>query len=121
VQVTGPALKELLSPDKVLQEKAFTHHEPHHKGQFSASDSLGYIAKESLLIRGLLKIICFFLIKTSKSKSPDDPAVKIMLRGLQENPLESFISTAPEVFSEKLVSRILHIANLGGKNGKARQ
>lgn len=121
VQVTGPELKELLSPDKVLQEKAFTHHVRHHKGRFSASDSLGLMAKESRFIKGLLKIICFFLIKTSKSKSPDDPAVKIMLRGLQENPLESFISTAPEVFSEKLVSRILHIANLGGKNGKARQ
>ena len=120
VQVAGAPLEELVSPVSVLQQKVFTRHERHHKGEFSASDSLGLLATESRFIRGLLKIIRFFLIKTSKSKSADDPAVKIMIRGLEENPLESFISTAPEVFSEKLVSRILRAANHGGKNGKTR-
>ena len=121
VQVAGPTLEELISPDSVLQQKVFTHHERHHKGEFTCSDSLGLMATESRFIRGLLKFVRYFLIKTSKSKSADDPAVKIMLRGLEENPLESFISTAPEIFSEKLVSRILRAANHGGrKNGKTR-
>ena len=121
VQVAGPALEELVSPDSLLQQKVFTQHERHHKGEFTCSDSLGLMATESRFIRGILKAVRFFLIKTSKSKSADDPAVKIMLRGLEENPLESFISTAPEVFSEKLVSRILRAANHGGnRNGKVR-
>ena len=120
VEVDGPSLQELVSPDRLLQEKVFTRHERHHKGQFTASDSLGLMASESRFIRRLLKITAFFLIKTSKSKSPEDPAVKIMLRGFTENPLESFISTAPGIFSERLVSFILRSANHGGKNGKAR-
>ena len=118
VQVEGAALEELVSLDDVLQQKVFTQHERHHKGEFSASDSLGLMATESRFVRGLLKVVRFFLIKTSKSKSADDPAVKIMIRGLEENPLESFISTAPEVFTEKLVSRILRAANHGGKKWK---
>ena len=120
VQVEGAVLEELVSPDQILQTKVFTNHERHHKGEFSASDSLGLMATESRFVRGLLKVVRFFLIKTSKSKSADNPAVKIMIRGLEENPLESFISTAPEVFTEKLVSRILRAANHGGKNGKTR-
>ena len=120
IQLEGASLEELVSPDDVLQQKVFTQHERHHKGEFSASDSLGLMATESRFVRGLLKVVRFFLIKTSKSKSADDPAVKIMIRGLEENPLESFISTAPEVFTEKLVSRILRAANHGGKNGKTR-
>lgn len=118
VQVEGTSLEELVSPDDVLQQKVFPQHERHHKGEFSASDSLGLMATESRFVRGLLKVVRFFLIKTSKSKSADDPAVKIMIRGLEENPLESFISTAPEVFTEKLVSRILRAANHGGKKWK---
>ena len=118
IQLEGASLEELVSPDDVLQQKVFTQHERHHKGEFSASDSLGLMAAESHFVRGLLKVVRFFLIKTSKSKSADDPAVKIMIRGLEENPLESFISTAPEVFSEKLVSRILQAANHGGKKWK---
>lgn len=120
VQIEGETLEKLVSPDSVLQQNVFTQHERHHKGNFNASDSLGHMATESSFIRGLLKVVRFFLIKTSKSKSADDPAVKIMIRGLEENPLESFISTAPEVFSEKLVSRILRAANHGGQNGKTR-
>ena len=123
IQLEGASLEELVSPDDVLQQKVFTQHERHHKGEFSASDSLGLMATESRFVRGLLKVVRLFLIKTSKSKSADDPAVtsksksaddpavKIMIRGLEENPLESFISTAPEVFTEKLVSRILRAAN----------
>ena len=118
IQLEGASLEELVSPDDVLQQKVFTQHERHHKGEFSASDSLGLMATESRFVRGLLKVVRFFLIKTSKSKSADDPAVKIMIRGLEENPLESFISTAPEVFTEKLVSRILRAANHGGKKWK---
>ena len=118
VQVAGPALEELVSPDSLLQQKVFTQHERHHKGEFTCSDSLGLMATESRFIRGILKVVRFILIKTSKSKNADDPAVKIMLRGLEENPLESFISTAPEVFSEKLVSRILRAAN-HGRNKKS--
>ena len=111
VEVSGASLQELVSPDSELQQKVFIKHEQHKKGEFDSSDNLNLIATQSRFIRRLLKILRFFLIKTSKSKSADDPAVKIMLAALQENPLESFISTAPQAFNEKVVKFILKRVN----------
>lgn len=111
VEVSGASLQELVSPDRELQQKVFIKHEQHKKGEFDSSDNLNLIATQSRFIRRLLKILRFFLIKTSKSKSADDPAVKIMLAALQENPLESFISTAPQAFNEKVVRFILKRVN----------
>ena len=111
VDVSGSTLQELVSPDSVLQQKVFIKHEQHKKGEFDSSDNLNLMASQSRFLRGVLKILRFFLIKTSKSKRADDPAVKIMLAALQENPLESFISTAPQVFNEKVVKFIIKCAN----------
>ncbi|MCR4953279.1 MAG: glycoside hydrolase family 3 C-terminal domain-containing protein, partial [Treponema sp.] len=121
VNVHGEPLENLVSPDSVLQEKAFAHHERHHKGNFDGSDSLGYMAAQSNFINGLLKILRFFLVATSKSKSAEDPAVKIMIRGLEENPLESFISTAPGIFGERLVNFLVKRANAGGRAASSRE
>lgn len=118
VNVSGDSLFTLVSPDSTLQKKVFTHHERHKKGEFDGSDCLGLMATQSHFISGLLKILRFFLVITSKSKSSQDPAVKIMISGLQENPLESFISTAPEVFSERLVNFLVKRANSGGRKWK---
>ena len=51
------------------------------------------------------------IIITSQSKSKEDPAVKIGITGLEENPLESLISISGGRITEKFARKIVKFAN----------
>lgn len=84
---------------------------PHKKGEFTVSDSFGDMAKKSFSVRFVLGIFEKLMVMSSKSKSREDPAVKIGLSGLRENPAESLISTGGGAVSEKLVRWLVKKAN----------
>ena len=69
------------------------------------------MSKESAYVRNLLKLFRLFIILTSQSKSKDDPAVKIGITGLEENPLESLISISNGRITEKMARKIVKSAN----------
>lgn len=84
---------------------------PHCKGEFTVSDSLGDMSKHCSTVKFLLWAFEKFMILSSKSKSLEDPAVKITLCGLKENPAESLISTGGGAVSEKFIRWIVKKAN----------
>lgn len=83
----------------------------HSKGNFTLSDSLGDMAKESSFIRKILKVFELGVIIANKGKSKEDPSVKIVISAVKENPLESLISTSGGAISEKVASWLLKKAN----------
>ncbi|MCR4790205.1 MAG: glycoside hydrolase family 3 C-terminal domain-containing protein [Treponemataceae bacterium] len=111
VKVSGKKIEELVSPDKELMEKVFIPLKENKKGSYTSKDSLGFMAKGSSFIRKLLKFLEFILVATSENKSADDPAVKITIYALKENPLESLISTAGGIFTESRVNFLVRKAN----------
>ncbi len=111
LSLEGASLSELCPPDEEEQSGFFTNRELRKKGEFTITDSLGLMAKESAFVRGLLGIISFILVMSSESKSRDDPAVKISLAALRENPLESLISTSGGAISEHFAQLIVKKAN----------
>ena len=101
------------TPDAALYQDFFTNtfFEQHHRGTFTTADNLGDMAKESLFVKIVLKIILQIFLFSAHGKSKKDPSVKIAVSAIMENPLESLISITNGVFSEKLVARILRAAN----------
>ena len=69
------------------------------------------MAQESTYVKYLLKLYKLVLVLSSKSKSTDDPAVKIGITGIEENPLESLISISGGRVTEKLARKIVKKAN----------
>ena len=96
---------------KEEQEGIFVKHPRHKKGEFTVTDSLIAMSKESAYVRVLLKIYRLVIILSSKSKSTDDPAVKIGITGIEENPLESLISISGGRITKKFARRIVKQAN----------
>lgn len=78
---------------------------------FTISDSMGDMAEKSLRVRILLKIFAFAIRIMNKGKSKEDPAVKIAVSALEENPLESLISTSGGVITYKFAKRIVKWSN----------
>ena len=111
VKIKGCDIHELVRTDKEEQEGIFIKHPCHKKGEFTLTDSLIAMSKESLYVRLLLKIYRLVIILTSPSKSKDDPAVKIGITGIEENPLESLISISGGRITEKFARRIVRFAN----------
>ena len=111
IKVQGYDIHELVRRDKEEQEGIFVKHPRHKKGEFTVTDSLIAMSQESTYVRVLLKIYRLVIILTSKSKSPDDPAVKIGITGIEENPLESLISISGGRVTEKLARKIVKKAN----------
>ena len=111
IKVQGQDIHELVQTDKQEQEGIFIKHPRHKKGEFTVTDSLIAMSQESTYVRVLLKIYRLVIILTSKSKSPDDPAVKIGITGIEENPLESLISISGGRVTEKLARKIVKKAN----------
>ena len=101
------------TPDAALYNDFFTNtfYEQHHRGTFTTADNLGDMAKESLFVKIVLKIILWIFLSSAHGKSKKDPSVKIAISAIEENPLESLISITNGIFSEKLVARILRAAN----------
>ena len=69
------------------------------------------MAKESLFVKLVTKIILRIFLFSARGKSKNDPSVKIAISAILENPLESLISITKGVFSEKLVAKIVRAAN----------
>lgn len=111
VQIVGEEITALLPSDSENQAKVFVRHERHKRGEFTVNDTLSEMAKYSAYVRCLLKLFEFYIIMNSESKSRDDPAVKINISGIAENPLECLISISGGLISEKLVAKILKSAN----------
>ncbi len=102
------------TPDAALYNAFFTdcYYAQHHRGTFTTADNLGDMAKESVAVRMILRIIIRVLLFSMKGKSKDDPSVKIAISAIEENPLESLISITNGVFSEKRMRGILRLANI---------
>ena len=111
IKVEGYDIHELVRTDKEEQEGIFIKHPRHKKGEFTITDSLIEMSKESTYVRILLKIYRLVIILSSKSKSTDDPAVKIGISGIEENPLESLISISGGRITTKFARRIVKHAN----------
>ena len=111
VKIKGEDIHELVRPDKEEQAGIFIKHPCHKKGEFTVTDSLIAMSKESAYVRILLKLYKLVIIMTSPSKSKDDPAVKIGITGVEENPLESLISISGGRITEKLARKIVKFAN----------
>ncbi|MCR5698660.1 MAG: fibronectin type III-like domain-contianing protein, partial [Treponemataceae bacterium] len=100
------------------KSRVFKNSLVHKKGEFTCQDSLFVMAKESRFVRNLVNLLEFLLVLISESKSREDPANKITIYGLEENPIESLISTGGEIFSEKLMNFIIRRANRGANKRK---
>ena len=111
IKVQGQDIHELVQKDAQEQEGIFIKHPRHKKGEFTVTDSLIAMSQESTYVRVLLKIYRLVIILSSKSKSTDDPAVKIGITGIEENPLESLISISGGRVTEKLARKIVKKAN----------
>ncbi len=111
VSVVGGALEELVQSDECVRKSAFVSREWHKKGEFTLTDSLGTMARESGFVRRLLKMFHLYILATSSSHTAEDPAVRIALSALEENPLESLISTSGGAVSEKFARFIVRKAN----------
>lgn len=86
---------------------------PHKKGEYTISDSIADMSKASLRMKLIYKLVCKIALLSCKGKSKEDPAVKITVSAVTENPLESLISTSGNQISEKLVRRLVKWANKG--------
>lgn len=84
---------------------------PHKKGEYTLSDSIIDMSKASLWMKLVYKVICKIALYSCKGKSKEDPAVKITVSAVTENPLESLISTSGGQVNEKLVRKIVKWAN----------
>ena len=82
---------------------------------FSIADSLGDMAKSSWRIRAVVKILTAGLVLMNKGKSREDPAVKIAISAILENPLESLISTSGGLITYKLANKFVKWANKDAK------
>ncbi len=111
VKIQGEDIHELVGTDAQEQAGVFIKHPCHKKGEFTVTDNLISMSKGSVYIRCLLKLYRLFIILSSQSKSKDDPAVKISISGIEENPLESLISISGGRVTEKRAGRIVKIAN----------
>ena len=111
LKVEGEKISELVNPDSVEQEGVFVKHPRHKKGEFTITDSIILMSKESLYVRCVLKILTFGVVMMSNSKSKDDPAVKIGISGIEENPLESLISITGGRITEDFARKLVNAAN----------
>ncbi|MCQ2576162.1 MAG: glycoside hydrolase family 3 C-terminal domain-containing protein [Treponema sp.] len=76
----------------------------------SLSSSLIDMSKDSFRIRMFLKILRLALVIMNK-KPAEDPSVKIAIAAIEENPVESLISTSGGIISEKFARLLVKWAN----------
>ncbi len=111
VKVEGEEIQALVNTDALEKKDIFAEHPRHKKGEFTLTDSLIEMSRGSKYVNCLLKLFRMLLILTSRSKSKDDPAVKINITGIEENPLESLISISGGRITEKRARKIVSFAN----------
>ncbi len=86
-------------------------HETPRKGTFTIENSLSAIAEKSRFASFILWVIEKYLYFSNRDKPKDDPAVKIVIQAIKENPLESLISTSNGDLSPKMLRFIVKKAN----------
>ena len=111
VKIEGEEIEALVNTDALEKKDIFAEHPRHKKGEFTLTDSLIEMSRDSKYVNRLLKLYRMLLILTSRSKSKDDPAVKINITGIEENPLESLISISGGRITEKRARKIVSFAN----------
>ena len=111
VTIRGDKITDLVYSDKEEQAKAIQKHPRHTKGEFTITDSLVEMAQHSLFVKCLLALFEFVIVMNSPSKNRNDPAVKISICCVRENPLESLVSISGGLISKKLADRIIKSAN----------
>ena len=111
VTIKGEKITDLVLSDKEEQAKAFIKHPRHKKGEFTITDSLVEMAQHSLYVKCMLALFELVIILSSASKNPQDPAVKISICCVRENPLESLVSISNGHISKKLAERMVKSAN----------
>ena len=111
VSVRGERLCDTVLTDEEAQEHFPAPGAAHAGERFTLTDNLDSMAQESLFVRALLKVFEMVLVLSSRHKSREDPAVKISLSAIRENPVESFISTAGGMFTERFARLIVKCAN----------
>lgn len=110
VQINGIEFDEAVKPvpDSFYEEKRIS---VHSKGGYTINDSLSVLADSSFRIRMILKTIEKVAVLTCKGRSKEDPAVKITLSAIRENPLVSIISTSGGMITEKFARKLVQWAN----------
>ena len=81
------------------------------KGSFTLESSLLSVAEKSWFARVFMKLLEKYLYFINRDKPKDDPAVKIVIQGVTENPLESLISTSNGDLSPKFLRFLVKKAN----------
>ena len=93
------------------EPRTIPEHEAPKKGTFTLENSLSSMAENSRFARFILRIIEKYLYFDNRDKPKDDPAVKIVIQAIKENPLESLISTSNGDLSPKMLRFIVKMAN----------
>lgn len=83
----------------------------HRKGDFVVSDSLMDMSRRCVAIKLILLVFTAAIRIMNFGKSSRDPAVKIAISAIQENPLESLISTSGGMINYGFAKFIVRIAN----------
>ncbi len=111
VKISGYKIEDLVEEGTFVIRTVGSLEGHHHKGSYTLSDSLGDMAKSSWRVKFVLKILKSSVRKMHKDKNPNDPAVKIAVSAIEENPIESLISISDGKMTEKFARKLVRWAN----------
>lgn len=101
----------------VLYGREFSRLDQIQKGEFTLYHSFEKLAEHSLLGRITMSYVKRTLYKMNQGKSKEDPAVKILIKGVEENTIASLACNSGGLFPARLATAIVLDAN--GMHGKA--
>lgn len=111
VAVEGRDLEELFEPD-FAEPKSEWFVPQHKRGSYQICDSLGDLSRHCLAIKLMLGVFVLAIRIMNFGKSAKDPAVKIAVNAITENPVESLISTSGGMISPGFARFLVKLANL---------
>ena len=111
IAVEGEALENLVESESERLQELKRLQVQTTKTLLTSSDSMQRLSKYSFFARTLLRFMELYIVVSSKSKNKEDPAVKVALQAIRENPVESLISTSGGAISPSLVQRLVAHAN----------
>ena len=87
------------------------HSRLHHRGKYTIYDSLSVLSKDSKRVFIFMKFMVMSVLFLNRGKSKENPAVKMALAAITDNPIVSFISTSNGAISQKFVRKLVKWAN----------
>ncbi|MCR4939435.1 MAG: glycoside hydrolase family 3 C-terminal domain-containing protein [Treponemataceae bacterium] len=96
-------------------KRSIPEHKTPQKGSFTLENSISSMAESSRFSRFFMRTFEKIIYFQNRDKEKDDPAVKISIQAVKENPLESLISTSNGQISAKLLKFIVKRSN--GRKG----